>query len=411
MWVAQRSWFPSHGVMGKPWQPQTGCHWACLWPCLQPAPCLAHLLLPSPGPVLNSEGSVWTLIASFVCLPLWLFILGHYLRNPWSFFLVPVSALIAAIWANLPKGASVEKRGSGESKTGTQDTPGIGMGILLHRTALYLLMASWPHLRALRYPLCVTSDFNSDHRFLPAVTSRWSVMVTQLLLLWYNSRWSLSMTSCQLKLVYVNFINSSISWNRNCCCFSVAKPLPTLCDPMDCSMPGFPVLHHLPEFAQTHVRRVGDAIQPSRPLLPSSPPAFNLSQHQSLFQWVGFLHQVAKVLELQFQHQTFQGIFRVDFLEDWLVWSPCCPRDSQESSPALQFQSINFWGSAFFMVQLSHPHMTKGCNSPNVSSLSKATKVMSSWAIGQVPLGDWDSPLFCATWYKVWLCLCNRELQ
>ena len=79
------------------------------------------------------------------------------------------------------------------------------------------------------------------------------------------------------------------------------------------SVPGLPVLHHLPEFAQTHVHWVGDAIQPSHPL--SSPsPAFSLSQHQGLFQWVGFSHQVARVLELQFQHQSFQWTLRVDFL-------------------------------------------------------------------------------------------------
>ena len=72
-----------------------------------------------------------------------------------------------------------------------------------------------------------------------------------------------------------------------------------LCDPMDCSTPGFPVLHHLSEFAQTHVHWVGDAIQLSHPLSPASPPAFNLSQHRGLFQWVDFLNQIAKVLEFQ----------------------------------------------------------------------------------------------------------------
>jgi len=77
------------------------------------------------------------------------------------------------------------------------------------------------------------------------------------------------------------------------------------CDSMDCSTPGFPVHRQLPELAQTHVHRVGDAIQPSHPLYPS-PPAFNLSQHQGLFQGVSSLHQVAKVLELQLQHQSFQ---------------------------------------------------------------------------------------------------------
>ena len=73
---------------------------------------------------------------------------------------------------------------------------------------------------------------------------------------------------------------------------SVAKSCPTLCDPVDCSMPGYPVLHYLPEFAQTHVHWVADATQPSHPLSPSFPPALNLSQHQGLFQWVGSLHQI-----------------------------------------------------------------------------------------------------------------------
>ena len=77
-----------------------------------------------------------------------------------------------------------------------------------------------------------------------------------------------------------------------------------LCDPMNCSMPGFPVLHHLPEFAQTHVHWVGDAIQVYHPLSPSSPPALNLPQHQGLFLWIDSSYQVAKVLELQLQHQS-----------------------------------------------------------------------------------------------------------
>ena len=83
---------------------------------------------------------------------------------------------------------------------------------------------------------------------------------------------------------------------------------------------------------------VSDAIQPSHPLSSPSPPAFNLSQHHSFLMSCS-LHQVAKVLQLQ--HQSFQWIFRTDFLYDWLVWSPCCPWDSQESSPAPQFKSIN----------------------------------------------------------------------
>ena len=96
---------------------------------------------------------------------------------------------------------------------------------------------------------------------------------------------------------------------------SVTQLCPTLCDPMDCSTPGFPVHHQFPELTQTHVHWVGDANQPPpHPPSSPSPPALNLSQHQGLFQWVSFLHQVANVLELQLQHQSFQWIFRTDFL-------------------------------------------------------------------------------------------------
>ena len=100
-------------------------------------------------------------------------------------------------------------------------------------------------------------------------------------------------------------------------------------------------VHCLLEFAQTHVQWVGDAVQPPHPLLPPSPPALNLSQHQGLFQWVSSSQQVAKGLELQLQQQFFQWIFKFDILFDWLVWSPSSPRDSQESSPASQLKSIN----------------------------------------------------------------------
>ena len=95
-------------------------------------------------------------------------------------------------------------------------------------------------------------------------------------------------------------------------CCSATQLCPTLWDPMDCSMPGFPDLHHLTEFAQTHIHWVSDAIQPSHPLLSRSPPTFNLSQHQGLFKWVSSSHHVAKVLEFQLQHQSFQWIFRAD---------------------------------------------------------------------------------------------------
>ena len=115
-----------------------------------------------------------------------------------------------------------------------------------------------------------------------------------------------------------------------------------LCNPIDCNRPGFPVLHYPPEFAQTQVCGVGDAIQPSHLLSSPSPPTFNLSQHQGLFQWISSLHQVAKLLELQLQHQSFQWIFHflaithkanlnirapecawTWFLVSWANWMPC----------------------------------------------------------------------------------------
>ena len=110
---------------------------------------------------------------------------------------------------------------------------------------------------------------------------------------------------------------------------------------MDYSTPGLPVHHQLQEFTQTHVHWVGDAIQPSHPLSSPFPPTFDLSWHQGIFQWVSSLHQVAKVLEFQLQHQSFQWIFRTDFLYDGLVGSPCSLKDPQESSPTPQFKSIN----------------------------------------------------------------------
>ena len=106
-----------------------------------------------------------------------------------------------------------------------------------------------------------------------------------------------------------------------CYCFiqfsSVAQSCPTLCDPMDCSMPRFPVQQQLLELAKTHVYRVGDAMQPSHPL--SSPSsAFTLSQHQGLFQWVSSSHQVVKVLELQLQDQSHEYSEPISSRIDWL---------------------------------------------------------------------------------------------
>ena len=125
---------------------------------------------------------------------------------------------------------------------------------------------------------------------------------------------------------------------------------------MNCSTPGLPVHHQLLEFTQTHVHWASGAIQQSHPLSSPSSPAFNLSQHQGLFQWLSSSLQVVKVLEFQLQHQSFQWTLRIHLHEDGLVGSPCSPRDSQEPSPTPQFKSINALALSF----LYSPYMTTG---------------------------------------------------
>ena len=128
-----------------------------------------------------------------------------------------------------------------------------------------------------------------------------------------------------------------------------------LCDPMNRSTPGLPVHHQLLESTQTHVHCVGDAIQPSHPLLTPSPPALNLSQHQGLFKWVSSSHQVAKVLEFQLQHQSLQWTRRMDWLDLLAVQGTLKSLLQHHSSKASILRS-----SAFLIVQLSHPYMTAG---------------------------------------------------
>ena len=135
---------------------------------------------------------------------------------------------------------------------------------------------------------------------------------------------------------------------------SVAESCPTLCNPMDCSRQGFPVHQQLPELAQTHVHQVGDAIQQSHLLSSLSPPAFNLSQHQSIFSRVSSLHQAAKVLEFQLHispSNEYSGLmsFRIDWL-DVLVLQGTLKSLQHHSSKASVLQHL-----AFFVVQLSHP--------------------------------------------------------
>ena len=137
---------------------------------------------------------------------------------------------------------------------------------------------------------------------------------------------------------------------------SVAQSCLTLCDPVDCSMPGFPVHHQLPEFTQTHIHWVSDAIQPSY-LLSSPSPNVSLSQHQGLFKWV-ISNQVAKVLEFQLQHQSFQWIFQADLLSDGRLDLLAVQGTLKSLFQHHRSKASILPHSAFFMVQLSHPYMT-----------------------------------------------------
>ena len=154
---------------------------------------------------------------------------------------------------------------------------------------------------------------------------------------------------------------------------------------MDWTTPGFPVHHQLPELTQTHVHWVSDAIQPSHPLSSPSPPAFNLSQHQGHFPWVSSSHQEAEVLERQLQHQSFQWIFRTDFLQDCLVGSPCSPWDSQESFSTPQFKCISFL--AFnFLYSPTHTSLHDHWKNHSFDSMDFVSQVM-SWLFNICCLG------------------------
>ena len=146
-----------------------------------------------------------------------------------------------------------------------------------------------------------------------------------------------------------------------CCCFSVTNACLTLCNPMGCCTPGSPVLHYLLELAQIHVHWVGltlclTCLSTVSSSVPPSPPALNISQHQGLFQWFGSLHQVAKVLGFQLQHQFFQWIFRADFL---LGLTDLISLLSKELSR--DFFSTTVWKHQFFGI---HPFLFYSLNVP-----------------------------------------------
>ena len=148
-------------------------------------------------------------------------------------------------------------------------------------------------------------------------------------------------------MFWPNFItanNNFLGWIQFS---SVVQSCPTLCNPRNHSTPGLPVHHQLQEFTQTHVHWAGDAIQPSHPLSSPSPSAFNLSQHEGLFKWVSSSHQVAKVLEFQLQHQSFQSN-----TQDWspLGWTGRISLQSKGLSRVFSnttVQKHQFFGTAY----------------------------------------------------------------
>ena len=142
----------------------------------------------------------------------------------------------------------------------------------------------------------------SEQDTLPKKMYRWQIIK------WKDAQCHLSLRNANWNINEISLHSFSVQFS------SVAQSCPTLCDPMSRGMPGLSVHHKLLEFTQTHAHQVGDAIQPSHPLSSPSPPALNPSQHQGLFQWVNSSHEVAKLLEFQLQHQSFQWTPRTDLL-------------------------------------------------------------------------------------------------
>ena len=162
----------------------------------------------------------------------------------------------------------------------------------------------------------VHSDFEAQENkvwhysiFCPCICHEVMGLDAMILVFWMCFKPAFSLSSFTfIKRLFSSLLSAIVQFS------SFAQSCPTFRNPMKHSTPGLPVHHQLPEFTQTHSHRVSDAIQTFHLLLPSFPFTFTLSQHQGLSQWVNSLHQVAKVLEVQLQHQSFQWIFRVDFL-------------------------------------------------------------------------------------------------
>ena len=159
------------------------------------------------------------------------------------------------------------------------------------------------------------------------------------------------------------------------------------------------------------------------PIQPSSPFAFNRYQHQGLFQWGNSSHQVTKILELQLQHQIIQWILRIDFILDWLFWSPCCPRDSQQSSPAQQFEGSSSSPLSLLYRGLSHLYVITGKTVAltigtfvskgisllfNTKPVNYISKIYSCWNI--LDITKVNMPLITAPNLGSLLCTCKNRI-
>ena len=151
-------------------------------------------------------------------------------------------------------------------------------------------------------------------------------------------------------------ISDKAGYNIYCCCCSVAQSCPTLCDSMDCSMPGLPVPHHLLEFAQVHVHCIGDPIQPSHPLMLPSHSALNLSQHQGLFQWVSRLLRWPKYCSFSFSispSNEYSGLISLKI--NW--FDLLAVQDTLRSLFSTTVRKHQFFGAAHSLWSSSHNHM------------------------------------------------------
>ena len=156
--------------------------------------------------------------------------------------------------------------------------------------------------------------------------------------------------------VSISLFSMSVSPFRSDQIRSVTQLCPTLCDPMNHSTPGLPVHHQLPEFTETHVHRVSDPIQPSHPLSSPAPIAPNPSQHQSLFQWVNSSHEVAKVLEFQLQHHSFQRNPRAISPSEWTGWLSLQSKRLSRVFSNTTVQKHQFFGAQPSSQSNSHIH-------------------------------------------------------